>query len=113
MPLVGSGGESWGKSHKNEAFAPFLKQGEKMSSVDVNSIKAANSIDARGFVCPKPLLEAKKGIEKIEIGEVLEILSNDSGTRNDLPRWAERVGHEYLGHVSMDGYDRLFIMRKK
>jgi tRNA 2-thiouridine synthesizing protein A len=84
-----------------------------MSSVDLNSIKAAYCVDARGCACPGPLLEAKKGIGKVKVGEVLEVLSNDSGTKNDLPIWAKKVGHEYLGHLSMDGYDRLFIARRK
>ncbi len=88
-------------------------QKEKHMSMDLNTIKAANSVDARGCACPGPLLEAKKGIAKVKIGEVLEILSNDSGTRSDLPIWAAKVGHEYLGHLSHDGYDKLFILRKK
>lgn len=50
-----------------------------MSNVDINSVKPANSVDARGCACPGPLLEAKKGIGKVKVGEVLEILSNDSG----------------------------------
>ncbi len=84
-----------------------------MSNVDLNSIKVASSVDARGSSCPGPLLEAKKGIGKVKVGEVLEVLSNDSGTRKDLPIWAAKVGHEYLGHLSVDGYDRIFIIRKK
>ncbi len=84
-----------------------------MSSVDLNSIKVACSVDARGSACPGPLLEAKKGIGKVKVGEVLEVLSNDPGTKNDLPIWAKKVGHEYLGHTSMAGYDKLFIVRKK
>jgi len=32
-----------------------------MSSVDLNTIKAATVVDARGSACPGPLLEAKKG----------------------------------------------------
>ena len=84
-----------------------------MSNVDLNSIKVACSVDARGSACPGPLLEAKKGIGKVRVGEVMEVLSNDSGTKNDLPIWAKKVGHEYLGHISEDGYEKLFIVRKK
>jgi tRNA 2-thiouridine synthesizing protein A len=84
-----------------------------MSGADLNSIKAADTVDARGSACPGPLLEAKKGIGRVKIGEVLEVLSNDSATKNDLPIWAKKVGHDYLGHVSQDGYDRIFIVRKK
>jgi TusA-related sulfurtransferase len=84
-----------------------------MSTVDLNSIQAASTVDARGSACPGPLLEAKKGIGKVRVGETLEILSNDTGTRNDIPVWANKVGHEYLGHVETDGYDRLFVVRRK
>jgi len=84
-----------------------------MSSADLNTIKAATVVDARGSACPGPLLEAKKGIGKVKVGEVLEVLSNDPGTKNDIPVWAKKVGHEYLGHISADGYDRLFVTRRK
>lgn len=84
-----------------------------MSSVDLNTVEAANMVDARGSACPGPLLEAKKGIGKVKVGEVLEILSNDSGTKKDIPVWATKVGHEYLGHLEADGYDRIFVRRKK
>ena len=34
-------------------------------------------------------------------------------TKNDLPKWAAKVGHQFLGTVAGEGYDRLFIIRKK
>jgi TusA-related sulfurtransferase len=84
-----------------------------MTTLDLNSIQSAKVVDARGSACPGPLLEAKKGIGTIKVGEVLEIWSADANTKNDLPRWAEKVGHEYLGCESAAGYDRIFIRRKK
>ena len=80
---------------------------------DLNSIEAASSVDARGSACPGPLLEAKKGIGKVQVGQTLEILSNDSGTRTDIPAWSKKVGHEYLGCLEADGYDKHFVIRKK
>jgi tRNA 2-thiouridine synthesizing protein A len=84
-----------------------------MSSGELNAIQAATVVDARGSACPGPLLEAKKGIGKVKVGEVLEVLSNDPATKNDIPVWAKKVGHDYLGHISADGYDRIFITRRK
>jgi TusA-related sulfurtransferase len=84
-----------------------------MSHVDLNTIKPASVVDARGSACPGPLLEAKKGIGKVKVGEILEVISNDPGTKNDIPIWARKVGHEYLGHLTADNCDRLFIVRKK
>lgn len=62
---------------------------------------------------PAHLLEAKKGIGKVQVGQTLEILSNDVGTRKDLPAWSGKVGHEYMGCLEADGYDRHFITRNK
>jgi TusA-related sulfurtransferase len=84
-----------------------------MTELDLSTINAESTVDARGSACPGPLLEAKKGIGKVKVGEVLEVLSGDPGTRDDIPAWADKVGHEFLGVVQADGYDRLFVRRKK
>lgn len=80
---------------------------------DLSNITASSTIDSRGSACPGPLLEAKKGIGKVKVGEVLEIYSNDQGTRTDLKAWATKVGHEYMGYHEADGYDKHYITRKK
>lgn len=84
-----------------------------MSDIDLNTLEVASTVDARGSACPGPLLEAKKGIGKVKVGEVLEIYSNDSGTRTDIPAWANKVGHSYLGVQEADGYDKHFVRRSK
>ncbi|MBC2709517.1 MAG: sulfurtransferase TusA family protein [Desulfosarcina sp.] len=84
-----------------------------MSEINLSSVEASSTVDSRGSACPGPLLEAKKGIGKVKVGEVLEIYSNDSGTRNDIPAWAKKVGHEYLGVLEADGYDKHFVKRNK
>jgi TusA-related sulfurtransferase len=85
-----------------------------MSTVDLATIEAVKVVDARGSACPGPLLEAKKGIGAIKKGEVLEIWSGDPRTKEDIPKWSKKVGHEYLGSVTAEGgYDRIFIKRAK
>jgi len=84
-----------------------------MTDLDLNNIEVGSSVDARGSACPGPLLEAKKGMGKVKVGEILEVLSNDSGTRDDIPVWAKKVGHEWLGYVEADGHDKLYVKRAK
>ena len=84
-----------------------------MTTAELTEIKAAKTVDARGSACPGPLLEAKKGIGAIKVGEVLEIWSGDPNTKADLPKWSIKVGHEFLGVIPADGYDRIFIKRLK
>lgn len=84
-----------------------------MATIDLTTIKAAKIADARGVACPGPLLEAKKAIGLVKVGEILEVWSGDPNTKNDLPKWAAKVGHEYLGYLPASGYERLFVRRKK
>lgn len=84
-----------------------------MSDFDLNSVEVAKVVDARGMSCPGPLLEAKKAIGLVSVGQTIEVQSGDASTKNDLPKWSQKVGHEFLGSVSADGYDRIFITRKK
>ncbi len=84
-----------------------------MSDVDLSKVETAETVDARGSACPGPLLEAKKGIGKVKVGEILQIYSNDSDTRVDIPAWSNKVGHEYLGVLEADGYDKHFVKRNK
>lgn len=84
-----------------------------MTEQVISNIEAAKVVDARAMACPGPLLEAKKGIAAVKVGEVLEIWSGDAGTKNDMPRWCDKVGHEFLGCAEAEGYDRLFIRRVK
>jgi tRNA 2-thiouridine synthesizing protein A len=80
---------------------------------DLENLKVAKVVDARGSACPGPLLEAKKAMGVVSVGDVVEILSGDSSTKADLPRWAAKVGHEYLGALEDEGFDRIFITRGK
>jgi tRNA 2-thiouridine synthesizing protein A len=87
-----------------------------MSAMDVaelGTLTAAEIIDARGAACPGPLLEAKKGMGKVAVGDVIEVWSSDPVTKSDIGAWAGKVGHAFLGVIEDDGYDRVFIRRGK
>ncbi len=84
-----------------------------MTTDNLSTIVAAKVVDARAMSCPGPLLEAKKAIGSVKVGEILEIWSGDANTKSDMPRWCQKVGHEFMGSLPGEGYDRLLIMRKK
>ena len=41
------------------------------------------------------------------------VLATDSGTLKDLPAWAKKMGHDFLGHYEDSGYLRLFLKKMK
>ena len=83
-----------------------------MTTDELKNVKSNLVVDARGTACPGPLLAAKKAIGEIESGEIMEILSADEGTKNDIPRWCDKVGHEYLGCFDEDSFSRLFLIKE-
>ena len=84
-----------------------------MTTPDLTAIEAAKVVDARAMSCPGPLLEAKKSIGAVKVGEVLEIWSGSPDTRVNLDRWCKKLGHDFLGYIEEGGYDRLFVKRNK
>lgn len=82
-----------------------------MTSEELQALNADKVVDARGTACPGPLLAAKKEIAGIGSGQIMEILSADEGTKKDVPKWATKKGHEYLGTVEEDGYFKIFIKK--
>lgn len=76
-----------------------------------DDLTVAHTLDAKGLSCPMPLLRTKKEIGKINSGEVLEILGTDPGSRNDIPGWCSRSGHEYLGEREDSGFIRFFVKK--
>ncbi|MGB9725260.1 MAG: sulfurtransferase TusA family protein [Fervidicoccaceae archaeon] len=84
-----------------------------MSLDDLKKLKPDKVIDARGTSCPGPLLAAKRAISEVPVGGILEVLSSDPGTKRDLPLWANKMGHDFLGVIEEPGYWRIFVRRKK
>lgn len=84
-----------------------------MTAEELKTLKAQKTVDARGTSCPGPILAAKKAIVEIKTGEVMEVLSSDPGTKKDIPAWAKKTGHEFLGLLEEAGYWKLYVKRTK
>ena len=82
-----------------------------LATPDLSSIVAEKIVDARGAACPGPLLEAKKAMGTVGLGAVIELWSTDAVTKSDVAAWSAKVGHEFIGAVEADGYDRVLIRR--
>lgn len=54
-------------------------------------------LDCLGDACPMPLIKLSKIVDGKEPGTVIEILSDDDGSKVDIPVWCRMRGHELLG----------------
>jgi TusA-related sulfurtransferase len=57
----------------------------------------AVTIDCLGRPCPVPVIELAKALPTVEVGELIEVLSDDSAARHDIPAWCRMRGQEYAG----------------
>ncbi len=78
----------------------------------MDNITADETLDCSGLSCPMPLLKTKKHIGNMQSGQILEVISTDPGTKNDLPSFAKRTGHEFLGIKEEEGHSKLYLKIK-
>ena len=78
----------------------------------VENITPDETLDCIGLSCPMPLLKTKKAIKGLKSGQIIEIISSDPGTKNDLPGFARKAGHEYLGEKAEEGSTKFYIKVK-
>jgi TusA-related sulfurtransferase len=69
------------------------------------------SIDARGMPCPGPLMSLIGAIREGTVGDVIEVLSSDEGSKTDIPAWVQKARHELVDVIADDGFVR-FVVRK-
>ena len=54
---------------------------------EVKSHNVGKSIDARGLLCPKPLILTKKSLSKLHVGEQMEVLIDNVTAKNNIERF--------------------------
>ncbi|MDH5402868.1 MAG: sulfurtransferase TusA family protein [Candidatus Heimdallarchaeota archaeon] len=56
------------------------------------------SLNCRKLSCPLPILKTKKAIDKLEVGQVLEMVATDPGSLPDVTAWARQTQHKLVHH---------------
>jgi len=52
-----------------------------------------------------------KNMRKMEVGQVLEIWSDDDGAHADVPAWCEQTGNEFLGEEDAGDYTKYLVKK--
>ncbi len=62
----------------------------------MTDLKVDRELDARGLLCPMPVVRAAKEMKGLEPGQVLKVIATDRGAIADFPAWAEDTGNQLL-----------------
>ena len=76
-------------------------------------VRADVVLDASGLVCPLPAVKTAMQLEKMEIGEVLEVITTDEISKVDLPLWCRQTGNELIEIVEENETFHIFVRKLK
>ena len=75
-------------------------------------MKADRTLDCMGLYCPMPIVKTAEKLKALKIREVLEVLADDKGIKQDMPAWCEATGHECLGMEEDDNGEIKVYVKK-
>jgi len=76
-------------------------------------VKADQVLDCRGLLCPLPVIKTTKAIKSLAVGQVLEMLATDPGSKPDMLAGSKQTGHELLEIHEEQGVFRFLIRRTR
>lgn len=68
-------------------------------------------LDAKGLNCPLPILKARKALQGVPAGGLLEIHATDPGSVKDFEAFCRQTGNELLAS-SQDGNVFKFVIKR-
>jgi len=76
-------------------------------------VKADRIVDCIGLYCPIPVFRTKEEIDKLSVGQILEVVADDPAAEEDIKYWAKNAGQEILEVNVQNGKIRFLIRKLK
>ncbi len=68
-------------------------------------------LDARGLLCPLPVLKARKRLQALRAGALLTVWADDPAAVIDIPHFCTQAGHTLVS-AQEDGPVQVYVIRK-
>ena len=69
-------------------------------------------LDARGLLCPLPVLKARKRLGQLAPGAVLRVLSDDPAAVIDIPHFCAETGHVLVAQADLGHPCHEYLIRR-
>jgi len=73
--------------------------------------KPSRTLDCVGLYCPEPIFRTRLELDQMEEDAILEVIADDPGAEEDIPRLVNKLGHQIL-EVRKEGDKLVFLIRK-
>lgn len=70
-----------------------------------------HDLDARGLLCPLPVLKLRKRMQALSPGAVIRVQADDPAAIVDIPHFCAEAGHELLGQCDGDDAQHYFVRK--
>ncbi len=76
-------------------------------------MKADETLDCVGLYCPMPIVKTAQKIKQMKVGQVLEVIADDKGIKQDMPAWCQTTGNECLGAEDQGSEIKVYVKKTK
>ena len=63
---------------------------------DATGAAAVRELDARGLLCPLPVIRTQDAVRALAPGDLMDVLATDPGVLHDIPAWCQVHGHRVV-----------------
>lgn len=70
------------------------------------------TLDVQGLLCPLPIVQLAKKVKELKSGQVLELIADDIGAKEDVPAWCKRTGNELISSETSGKLLKFYIKIK-
>ena len=77
----------------------------------MSEIKAVVQVDCSGLQCPGPIMKVFETVNKINVGDIIQVSATDSGFAKDVEAWCRRTGNTLL-KTEKEGKNNIVFLQK-
>jgi tRNA 2-thiouridine synthesizing protein A len=74
-------------------------------------MRADHYIDAKGQMCPMPIVTLKKAWKDVAVGQIVALTATDQGAKRDIPSWAEATSNTLLSMTEEHGVMTFYLQK--
>lgn len=77
----------------------------------MSEIEFQLELDAKGLMCPEPVMMLHKKVKELEGGQVLKVLATDPSTKRDIAKFCAFLSFELLHDQEIEGVYEFYIKK--
>ena len=82
-----------------------------MVGLIILNVRADRTLDCIGLYCPEPVFKTRIELDKMKVGEILNVLADDPAAEADIKSLVKNLGQE-LVKVNSEGKSVRILIRK-